>query len=67
MAACGLVRWRRAIDDPQQLVRRTIKAEEQTQGIRPFLEVQQAVRRLLQELVHYSLGADKGKTDVLQH
>jgi hypothetical protein len=55
------------MDDLQQLVRRTIMAEEQTQGIRPFLEVKQAVRRLLQELVHYSLGADKGKTDVLQH
>jgi HSP20 family protein len=31
-------------------------AEEQTQSVRPFLEVQQEVRRLFQELVHQPWG-----------
>jgi HSP20 family protein len=31
-------------------------AEEQPQGVRPFLEVQQEVRRLFQELVHQPWG-----------
>lgn len=35
-------------------------AEEQPQGARPFLEVQQEVRRLFQELVHQPWGRQEG-------
>lgn len=34
-------------------------AEEQTQSVRPFLEVQQEVRRLFQELVHQPWGGSQ--------
>ena len=35
-------------------------AEDQLQGVRPFLEVQQEVRRLFQELVHQPWGGQGG-------
>ena len=38
-------------------------AEEQPQGVRPFLEVQQEVRRLFQELVHQPWGGSGPNRD----
>jgi len=38
-------------------------AEEQSQGVRPFLEVQQEVRRLFKELVHQPWGGQEQSRD----